>query len=91
MLRLSQLTTGATPPVKEKVGAAPLLIGGPVRTNLANALIGRTVALLEDANRLTHGVVTGAITEAGVPKLLVHGRSYDLSHVLTAMPTSLNQ
>lgn len=57
---------------------------------MAMAMIGQTVDLMADAHRITHGIVAGVITEAGIPKLVVGRRIYDLSQMLTATPTPLN-
>jgi hypothetical protein len=54
--------------------------------NLANAMVGRTVDLLTGAKKVTHGVVTGVLTEAGKPRIVVGRASYDLSQVLTITP-----
>ena len=61
-----------------------------VRTQLACALIGSTVDLLADTHTILHGVVTGVLTEAGTPKIVVAGARYDLDQVLTNAPASLN-
>ena len=63
---------------------------GAVRKNIARAMIGRTVDLLVDAQTIAHGVVTGVLTEAGMPKLVVGGMSYDLNQILTATPASFD-
>ncbi len=62
-----------------------------VRKHLARALVGHTVDLLVDAHTIVHGVVTGVLTEAGAPKLVVDGASYDLNQILTATPATLGQ
>ena len=62
-----------------------------VRKHIARALVGQTVDLLVDAQTIVHGVVTGVMTEAGTPKLVVDGTNYDLNQILTAMPASLDQ
>lgn len=58
--------------------------------NLARSMIGRTVDLLVDAKTITHGVVLGVFTEAGMPKLVVNGLVFDPHQVLTVTPTSFN-
>jgi hypothetical protein len=63
---------------------------GDIRFHMARAMIGRTVQLLADTQRITHGVVTAVFTEAGMPKLLVGGSRYDMNQVLTVAPTLLN-
>ena len=62
-----------------------------VRKHIARALVGQTVDLLVDAQTIVHGIVTGVMTEAGTPKLVVDGMRYDLNQILTAMPASLDQ
>jgi hypothetical protein len=56
-----------------------------VRQHLAQAMIGKTVDLL-NGRAVAHGVVSGVMLLAGNPKLLVNGRAYDLNQVLTASP-----
>jgi hypothetical protein len=56
-----------------------------VRQHLAEAMIGKTVDLL-NGRAVAHGVVSGVMLLAGNPKLLVNGRAYDLNQVLTASP-----
>jgi hypothetical protein len=58
---------------------------GSVRQHLAEALVGKTVDLL-NGRAVAHGVVSGVMLLAGNPKLLVNGRAYDLNQVLTASP-----
>ena len=58
---------------------------GAVRQHLAEAMIGKTVDLL-NGRAVAHGVVSGVMLLAGNPKLLVNGRAYDLNQVLTASP-----
>ena len=62
---------------------------GDIRTQLARALVGRTVDLLANANTIAHGVVTGVLTDSGSAKLVVDGLPYDLSQLLTATPPAL--
>ena len=54
-----------------------------IRKNMAGAMIGRTVDLIGRGHRLTHGIVTGVLVEAGLPKIVVGGHSYELDRVLT--------
>jgi hypothetical protein len=54
--------------------------------NMANALVGRTVDLLSGTHKVTHGVVTGVVTEAGKPRIVVGRASYDVSQILTITP-----
>lgn len=56
-----------------------------VSLNMANALVGRTVDLLV-SKKVTHGVVTGVLTEAGKPRIVVGRTSYDLRQILTITP-----
>lgn len=58
---------------------------GEVRQHLAQAMVGKTVDLL-NGRAVAHGVVSGVMLLAGNPKLLVNGRTYDLNQVLTASP-----
>jgi hypothetical protein len=56
-----------------------------VSLNMANAMVGRTVDLLV-SKKVTHGVVTGVLTEAGKPRIVVGRTSYDLRQILTITP-----
>ena len=56
-----------------------------VSLNMANALVGRTVDILV-SKKITHGVVTGVLTEAGKPRIVVGRTSYDLRQILTITP-----
>lgn len=58
---------------------------GAVRQNLAEAMVGKTVDLL-NGRAVSHGVVSGVMLLAGNPVLLVNGRPYDMNQVLTATP-----
>jgi hypothetical protein len=60
-----------------------------VRGHLAEHLIGNTVDLLTGSKTILHGIVTGALTEAGKPKIVVNGRQFDLQQVLTVQPATL--
>jgi hypothetical protein len=53
-------------------------------------MIGCAVDLLVDATHIAHGVVTGVLTEAGKPKLVVDGHRYDLNQILTVAPAAFN-
>lgn len=53
---------------------------------MANALVGRTVDLLAGTKKVTHGVVSGVLTEAGKPRIVVGRMSYDMSQILTISP-----
>lgn len=56
-----------------------------VSLNMAHALVGRSVDLLV-SKRITHGVVTGVLTEAGKPRIVVGRSSYDVRQILTITP-----
>jgi len=58
-----------------------------IRHRVASTLVGRTVDVLTSAHTITHGVVTGVLSEAGVEKLIVGGLEYDLSQLLVVTPT----
>jgi hypothetical protein len=58
---------------------------GAVRQHLAEAMVGKTVDLL-NGRSVAHGIVSGVMLLAGNPKLLVNGHTYDLNQVLTATP-----
>ena len=57
-----------------------------VSLNMANALVGRTVDLLVGTKKVTHGVVSGVLTEAGKPRIVVGKASYDMRQILTISP-----
>lgn len=59
-----------------------------VQLSMALAMMGRAVYLVSRAHKISRGVVTGVFTEAGKPKLMVSGDSYDLSRVLTVLPAA---
>ncbi len=59
--------------------------------HLARALIGQSVELLVDAHTIVQGIVSGVLTEAGHPKLVVDGSRYELHQILTAIPATLGQ
>ena len=63
---------------------------GLIREHIAEHMIGCAVDLLVDATHIAHGVVTGVLTEAGMPKLVVDGHRYDLSQILTVAPAGFN-
>lgn len=58
---------------------------GEVRQHLAEALIGKTVDVL-NGRAVKHGIVRGVLLLAGTPKLLVNGRMYDMEQILTVTP-----
>jgi flagellar basal-body rod modification protein FlgD len=53
----------------------------------ANSLLGRTVDIQVDASTRLTGVVTAVQVEAGTPKVVVGGGSYDMSQLLSITPT----
>ena len=55
----------------------------------ANDLIGRSVAMRNSDLTVTNGVVSAVQVEAGTPKLVVNGQSYDLSQMLSVAPAQL--
>jgi hypothetical protein len=57
-----------------------------VSLNMANAMVGRNVDLLVSTRKVTHGVVTGVLTEAGKARIVVGRATYDLSQGLTVSP-----
>jgi hypothetical protein len=57
-----------------------------LRTNMALALVGRSVSLRANANAIIHGEVKEIQMECGTPRLLVCGGTYDLEQVLTSAP-----
>jgi uncharacterized membrane protein len=57
-----------------------------VSLNMANALVGRTVDLLVGTKKVAHGVVSGVLTEAGKPRIVVGKASYDMRQILTISP-----
>ena len=63
---------------------------GLIRAHMAEHMIGCAVDLLIDATHIAHGVVTGVLTEAGTPKLVVDGHRYDLDQILTVAPAGMN-
>ena len=61
-----------------------------IGVRLACFMIGRTVDMFVDARTIARGIVTGVLTEAGVPKLVMGGKRYDVDQILTATPSSFN-
>ena len=59
-----------------------------VPTRIAMSLLGQAVSLLVDAKTITHGVVTGVLTDAEAPKIVVRGMRYDLGQILTTAPVA---
>jgi len=56
----------------------------------ASQLLGRTVTLQADSQTITNGLVQGVQLNSGTPQLLVNGKTYDLSQVLTISPAPPN-
>ena len=81
MLNLAKSTTPDRTPGRSQPSVVSL--------HMAEALIGQTVHL-RAVGKISHGVVAGVFAEARMPKLVVNGRRYSLSQILTVMPTSLN-
>ncbi len=59
-----------------------------IALKMASSLIGHSVDVIANANSIAHGIVTGVLTEAGRPKLVVAGVPYDMNQLLTATPAS---
>jgi len=53
----------------------------------ADSLLGSTVDLQIDSQTLTSGVVQAVIMQNGAPHIIVNGVPYDLSQVLSVVPT----
>lgn len=49
----------------------------------ANGLLGRTVVLQSNSSTQVCGTVSGITIDAGTPKIVVNGQSYDLSQVVS--------
>jgi flagellar basal-body rod modification protein FlgD len=56
----------------------------------ATGLLGHTVTVSTGDTTTAQGQVTAVKVDAGVPKLVIGGSSYDLSQVLTVAPTPAN-
>ena len=81
MLRTLQTTFGRSHQPEASLGG--------IRKKLARAMVGSTVDLLSDRHTVAHGIVTGVFMAAGTPKIIVNGRTYDMSQVLTATSGSV--
>jgi flagellar basal-body rod modification protein FlgD len=53
----------------------------------ATDLIGRTVAVQKDKSTVISGVVSTVKIEAGTPKVVIDGQSYEMDKVITIAPT----
>jgi hypothetical protein len=60
-----------------------------IRQRLASALLGQAVDLAVDAKTIVHGTVTGVMTGADVPEIVVNGTIYNYNQILTNVPTAL--
>jgi flagellar basal-body rod modification protein FlgD len=56
----------------------------------ANSLLGRTVEIQDESKARFTGPVTAVQLEEGTPKLVVNGKRYDLSQLVSIRPTALN-
>ncbi|NOS69291.1 MAG: hypothetical protein HOP33_05100 [Verrucomicrobia bacterium] len=54
--------------------------------HMAQAMIGRSVELKSGSKRITHGIVSGVLEEAGKPRIVVGRHTYDMSQVLAVTP-----
>ena len=81
MLRTLQTQFGRMPIAEDNLGG--------IRKKLARAMVGSTVDLLADRQTVSHGIVTGVFMASGAPKIVVNGRTYDMSQVLTATTSSV--
>ncbi|HLP77759.1 MAG TPA: hypothetical protein VK327_12675 [Candidatus Paceibacterota bacterium] len=61
-----------------------------VRSQMAAHLIGNAVDLMTRSKTILHGTVTGVLTEAGKPKVVVNGRRYDMNQIVTVLPATFN-
>ncbi len=75
-------------PLKAHTGKLPDPELAAVRAGMAEHMIGTTVDLLT-GRKVVHGIVTGVLTEAGKPKIVVNGRRFDISQVLTVLPATI--
>lgn len=62
---------------------------GGARLDVAQSLVGRTVSLMVDARNVVKGTVAGVLMEAGRPRIVVNGASYDPCRVLSSCPSFL--
>ena len=53
----------------------------------ADSLLGSTVNLQIDSQTMTSGVVQAVTLQNGTPQIIVNGSAYDLSQVLSVIPT----
>jgi flagellar basal-body rod modification protein FlgD len=58
----------------------------------AGALMGKQVTLMVDDSTTTQGIVNGVDSSTGTPQVVVNGKSYDLSQVISVTnPTTTTQ
>ncbi len=67
--------------------AARQFVPSAVSLHMAQAMIGRSVEVMSGPKRITHGIVSGVLEEAGKPRIVVGRHTYDLSQVLAVTPT----
>jgi flagellar hook assembly protein FlgD len=66
------------------------LLRGEQQLLQANSLLGRTVEIQDEFKARVTGQVTAVQMEEGTPKLMVNGRYYDLSHLLSITAAASN-
>jgi hypothetical protein len=54
--------------------------------HIAQAMIGRSVELKSGSKKITHGIVSGVLEEAGKPRIVVGRHTYDMSQILAVTP-----
>ena len=59
---------------------------GAVGLHMAQAMIGRSVEIKSGPKKITHGIVSGVLEEAGKPRIVVGRHTYDMSQVLAVTP-----
>lgn len=57
-----------------------------VGLHMAQAMIGRSVELKSGSKKITHGIVSGVLEEAGKPRIVVGRHTYDMSQILAVTP-----
>jgi flagellar basal-body rod modification protein FlgD len=66
------------------------LLRGEQQLLQANSLLGRTVEIQDESKARVTGQVTAVQMEEGTPKLMVNGRYYDLSQLLSITAAASN-
>ena len=56
----------------------------------ANSLLGRTVEIQDESKATVTGQVTAVQMEEGTPKLVVNGKEYELTRLVSIKPTTVN-